>query len=1020
MANNKDNNSAARNTGNVKNKKNGRGQTDKHIEMNAVPGKVKSALNGETGHFICGLICLMFGVYMFLAFSSFLFTGGADQSLLAYPDAETGHSIQNHTGPAGARLAEFLINGCFGIPAYLIVVVCLIAGTKLMKAYNFKVWKWFLGCMALMLWLSLTFGFALTGLFDNSFIYPGGLHGYNVSRLIISYIGTPGLILFLLAWAIIMGVILRKETMNFVRKVLHPDFVKKNGSNVTLPVDDQAGSDSAGNDYSAANVAAGNSAEGASFKADNQPAGNAGTEPDSETNANNGVDGNSDNSESDGNSNDGSQVKEKKFWFKKPGGLIGKWFFGKSNDDNGTDNEADNETVKDSGKNSGNAEVNKDKDINLNDSDNGNGNKSSNAIDNACSAQETNYRKNSEMPEDLDEELYVNDNDNDDDELISKNSLNGGHFNHNNYHNSNFNDNRYTDSEADDLAPNAIELDINVPEAGLHSGSMGGSMASQANLSQSGKAMPANSGEPVFEIEETKQEEKVARGDLNVPYNPRLDLELYKFPTLDLLKTYPDDGPSIDMEEQNANKNRIIQVLRSFGIEISSIKANVGPTVTLYEITPAEGVRISKIRNLEDDIALSLSALGIRIIAPIPGKGTIGIEVPNASPKIVPMSSVLASKKFQETTFDLPIALGKTITNEVFMVDLAKAPHMLVAGATGQGKSVGLNAIVTSLLYKKHPSELKFVIIDPKKVEFAIYAPIERHFLAKLPDGEDAIITDVTKVVQTLNSLCLEMDTRYDLLKKAGCRNIKEYNAKFINRQLNPENGHKFMPYIVIIIDEFGDLIMTAGKEVELPICRIAQLARAVGIHAIIATQRPTTNIITGTIKANFPARVAFRVASMMDSRTILDRPGAQQLIGKGDMLYLQGNDPVRVQCAFVDTPEVEKIAEYISRQQGYPTAFMLPEFVDENADSGSAAEVDMNRLDPMFEEAARLLIYHQQGSTSLIQRKLSLGYNRAGRIMDQLERAGIVGPANGSKAREVLCLDENDLQMRLSALRNQ
>jgi S-DNA-T family DNA segregation ATPase FtsK/SpoIIIE len=527
--------------------------------------------------------------------------------------------------------------------------------------------------------------------------------------------------------------------------------------------------------------------------------------------------------------------------------------------------------------------------------------------------------------------------------------------------------------------------------------------------------------EPAFEINnERKEEDEEYRGNINQPYNPRLDLEHYKFPTLDLLNSYGDHEPTIDMEEQNANKNRIIQVLRSFGIEISSIKASVGPTITLYEITPAEGVRISKIRNLEDDIALSLSALGIRIIAPIPGKGTIGIEVPNANPRIVPMSSILASKKFQETTFDLPVALGKTITNEVFMVDLTKAPHMLVAGATGQGKSVGLNAIVTSLLYKKHPSELKFVIIDPKKVEFAIYAPIEKHFLAKLPDASDAIITDVSKVVQTLNSLCVEMDTRYDLLRKAGCRNIKEYNAKFTSRQLNPENGHRFMPYIVIIIDEFGDLIMTAGKEVELPICRIAQLARAVGIHAIIATQRPTTNIITGTIKANFPARVAFRVASMMDSRTILDRPGAQQLIGKGDMLYLQGNDPVRVQCAFVDTPEVEKIAEYISHQQGYPTAFILPEYVDENAESSSAADVDMNRLDPLFEEAARLVIYHQQGSTSLIQRKFSIGYNRAGRIMDQLERAGIVGPANGSKARDVLCMDENDLDMRLNNLKNQ
>ena len=534
--------------------------------------------------------------------------------------------------------------------------------------------------------------------------------------------------------------------------------------------------------------------------------------------------------------------------------------------------------------------------------------------------------------------------------------------------------------------------------------------------------------QPEVEIIETEEETPFTIGDNHTeedeeykgpalePYNPRLDLENYKFPHLNLLDHYDDTDNSIDMEEQNANKDRIIEVLRSFDIEISSIKASVGPTVTLYEITPAQGIRIAKIRNLEDDIALSIAALGIRIIAPIPGKGTIGIEVPNAKPRIVPMQAILNSKKFQETTMELPIALGKTITNEVYMVDLAKAPHMLIAGATGQGKSVGLNAIVTSLLYKKHPAELKFVIVDPKKVEFSVYAPIEKHFLAKLPDGDDAIITDVTKVVQTLNSLCVEMDTRYDLLKKAGCRNVKEYNAKFIERKLNPEKGHHFMPYIVIIIDEFGDLIMTAGKEVELPICRIAQLARAVGIHAIIATQRPTTNIITGTIKANFPARVAFRVAAMMDSRTILDRSGAQQLIGKGDMLYLQGNDPVRVQCAFVDTPEVERIANYISKQQGYPTAFELPEVESEEGES-SAADVDMTRLDPMFREAAELVVAHQQGSTSLIQRKFSIGYNRAGRIMDQLERAGVVGPTQGSKARDVLCVDLTDLQMRLDAL---
>jgi S-DNA-T family DNA segregation ATPase FtsK/SpoIIIE len=529
----------------------------------------------------------------------------------------------------------------------------------------------------------------------------------------------------------------------------------------------------------------------------------------------------------------------------------------------------------------------------------------------------------------------------------------------------------------------------------------------------------AQTEEPIFTVEEeTNPDDAPYEGPALQPYNPRLDLENYRFPTLDLLNDVDDDGPNIDMEEQNANKDRIIKVLRSFGIEISSIKASVGPTITLYEITPAEGVRIAKIRNLEDDIALSLAALGIRIIAPIPGKGTIGIEVPNANPRIVSMRSILSSKKFQETTMELPLALGKTITNEVFMVDLAKAPHMLVAGATGQGKSVGLNAIVTSLLYKKHPAELKFVIVDPKKVEFSVYAPIERHYLAKLPDSEDAIITDVTKVVQTLNSLCVEMDSRYDLLRQAGCRNIKEYNAKFIARKLNPEKGHHFMPYIVIIIDEFGDLIMTAGKEVELPICRIAQLARAVGIHAIIATQRPTTNIITGTIKANFPARVAFKVAAMMDSRTILDRSGAQQLVGKGDMLYLQGNDPVRVQCAFVDTPEVEKIAEYISQQQGYPSAFELPEYVGDDADSGSVADVDLNRLDPMFEDAARLIVIHQQGSTSLIQRKFSIGYNRAGRIMDQLEKAGIVGPTQGSKPRDVLCVDETDLEMRLNAIK--
>lgn len=502
------------------------------------------------------------------------------------------------------------------------------------------------------------------------------------------------------------------------------------------------------------------------------------------------------------------------------------------------------------------------------------------------------------------------------------------------------------------------------------------------------------------------------------PYDPRKDLENYKFPKLDLLKKYTDNSPAIDMEEQNNNKNRIIAVLKSFGVEISSISATIGPTITLYEITPAAGVRISKIRNLEDDIALSLSALGIRIIAPIPGKGTIGIEVPNKNPRIVSMESILNSKKFQETTFDLPIALGKTITNDVYMVDLAKMPHLLVAGATGQGKSVGLNAIITSLLYKKHPAELKFVMVDPKKVEFSVYSPLENHFLAMIPQENDPIITDVTKVVQTLKSLCQLMDHRYDLLKKARVRNIKEYNAKFIARQLNPENGHEYMPYIVVIIDEFGDLIMTAGKEVELPIARIAQLARAVGMHMVIATQRPTTNIITGTIKANFPARMAFKVMSQIDSRTILDRNGANQLVGRGDMLFLAGNDPVRVQCAFVDTPEVEKINDHICKQQSYLSAFELPEpLSDTDSDGGIKEGLDASEMDPMFAEAARLIVIHQQGSTSLIQRKFSIGYNRAGRLMDQMERAGIVGPTRGAKPREVLCADEAELEMKLNSL---
>lgn len=799
--------------------------------------KFTGFIKNETLAFIIGLLCVIVAVYMLLAFTSFFFTGAADQSILDKPQpgelVSTGNHIQNYAGARGAQVAEYLINGCFGIPAYFIAVFLAVAGLKLMKAYNFRLWKWFLSCSVLLIWGSIFLGFIFEGTFGSSFCYPGGLHGHNVSEWLVSQIGATGLALFLFVTAVLFCIFLSSETIHIIRKALHPNIRRKEKVTEEAPT----------------NV----------------------------------------------------------------------------NEPTGTDNETDYMepqplTV----------------DLPLDD---------------------TSYKEPIKEEAESEEERF--------EEAEEKDEF-----------------------EEKRLKPPFIHTEKGTTE------------------------VPDQ--EITVTIGGTEEDEKVTPVE---PYNPKLDLENYHYPTLDLLKRYEDNTPSIDMAEQTANKNRIIEVLRSFNVEISSINATVGPTITLYEITPAQGVRIAKIRNLENDIALSLAAEGIRIIAPIPGKGTIGIEVPNARKKIVPMRDIIASKKFQESALELPLALGKTITNEVFMVDLAKAPHMLVAGATGMGKSVGLNAIVTSLLYKKHPAELKFVIIDPKKVEFAIYAPIERHFLAKLPDDNDAIITDVTKVVQTLNSLCKEMDTRYDLLKLAGCRNLKEYNAKFIARQLNPNKGHKFMPYIVVIIDEFGDLIMTAGKEIELPICRIAQLARAVGIHAIIATQRPTTNIITGAIKANFPARVAFRVAAMIDSRTILDRSGAQQLIGKGDMLYLQGSDPVRVQCAFVDTPEVERIADYISHQQGYTSAFALPE--PDVADDGdnNVGEVDMKHLDPMFEDAARLVIIHQQGSTSLIQRKFAIGYNRAGRIMDQLEKAGVVGPAQGSKAREVLCVDETDLEMRLSNL---
>lgn len=844
--------------------------------------KISGIIKSETVHFVIGLVLVIFSVYLLLAFSSFFFTGAADQSILESGDpqelASVNNGVKNYAGSRGAQLASYLINDCFGISSFFILVFLAVAGLKLMRVRKVRLWKWFIGCSLLLIWFSVFFGFAFKTHYQDSFLYLGGMHGYNIGNWLVSQIGAPGVWLILLLTAICFFIYASASTIIWLRKLFSLSFLKRGKK-----------------------------------KADEE-------------------------SEEPGEAAEGETPEEftDSWTAKRRKGAVSE-SLPDVDDDPVPSDEAD----------MAEGEVEEE--------------------DYTGRPAET-----PEMAEEPEENTVTLELD-----TATKN-LTAGSSSH------------------------SVDMIIETPVTELASPA-GEKFAEQPKLN-----------EPAFEVETIEEEEYDATDQ--EPYNPRLDLENYHFPTIDLMKHYDDNGPTIDMAEQNAKKDKIVTTLHNFGIEISTIKATVGPTVTLYEITPEQGVRISKIRGLEDDIALSLAALGIRIIAPIPGKGTIGIEVPNSNPKIVSGQSIIGSKKFQESTYDLPVALGKTITNEVFMVDLCKMPHMLVAGATGQGKSVGLNAIITSLLYKKHPAELKFVLVDPKKVEFSIYSVIEHHFLAKLPDGEDAIITDVTKVVQTLNSLCVEMDTRYDLLKAAHVRNVKEYNEKFINRKLNPEKGHRFMPYIVVVIDEFGDLIMTAGKEVELPIARIAQLARAVGIHMIIATQRPTTNIITGTIKANFPARVAFRVSAMIDSRTILDRPGANQLIGRGDMLFLQGADPVRVQCAFIDTPEVAEITNFIAKQQGYPTAFYLPEYVGEDGGS-DLGDVDMGRLDPLFEDAARLIVIHQQGSTSLIQRKFSIGYNRAGRIMDQLEKAGIVGPTQGSKPREVLCVDENDLQMRLNNL---
>ena len=772
---------------------------------------ISDTFRNETFLFVSGAVLTILALFFLIAYISFLFTGGTDQSAVL----SGAQDIENSTGLLGARVSESVVNGWYGFSSVLIPIFLTVCGLNMMRITHFRLFRWFISCAFLMVWLSVFLQFILSPIMQNSFIIPGGSHGMNLTDSLRGYIGIPGVILVLILTMLIYCVYLTRRTIEFIRD--GADRMKS-----------------------------------------------------------------------------GMRKHEKE-------------------------------------------------------------------TDTPDSAQDT---------ADSGQSDTVTPQDDDDD------------------------DNPY--APAQDFQP--VQEDEPKP--------------------QKKPAKPAAADKPDAPAEDITMTITAAEGDekadgkIQEPYDPRLDLSHYKFPTLDLLKHYDNDTPPIDEKEQEANKNRIIKVLLDFGIEIETINATVGPTITLYEITPAAGVRISKIRNLEADIALSLAALGIRIIAPIPGKGTIGIEVPNAKPVMVSMESILNSKKFAESRMELPVALGRTITNEVFMFDLAKMPHLLVAGATGQGKSVGLNCVITSLLYKKHPAELKLVMVDPKMVEFSIYSPIIKHFLAKMPDVADseAIITDTTKVIHTLKSLCIEMDNRYELLKEANVRSVIEYNNLFKDRKLNPEKGHRYLPYIVVVIDEFGDLIMTAGKDIEMPIARIAQKARAVGMHMIIATQRPTTNIITGTIKANFPARMAFRVSSMIDSRTILDRPGANQLIGRGDLLFLSGSDPVRVQCAFVDTPEVNAICQYISRQQGYTEAYPLPEYVDENDGGQVDGAVDLGKFDPMFVDAARLIVASQSGSTSLIQRKFAIGYNRAGRLMDQLEATGIVGKADGSKPRPVLVSDDVQL----------
>ena len=823
----------------------------KNTKKEKTPGRLSrmwTTLTGRTSCVVVGICFSILLIFIASSFVSFAMSGGADNSLLETGSSvdlnSTDNGVTNYTGSLGARLAMFLMNGCFGWAAFAMLPFLLALVVRLFDWRRLRLVKWFIASVFGMVWGSLFFSFLFGDLMAGSFLSPGGEHGERVAAWITSQIGPLGMVLLLLVTLVLFMIYLTRDTIKWMKSAFN---------------------------FGATQV---------------------------------------------------GKLKPSRY-----------------------------------------SDADEDEEIEEND------------VEEECVAGE------SDAGESLADEAEE--------------------------HNARLAEEEATaqDEEADSFT---VELPVE-NEADVQTVT--------ENIASSDEELV---DEVSFDVEQAEEDNDTG-GKMLQPINPKDELSFYKSPTLDLLDKYEAPIHSIDMEEQTANKNRIVEVLRNFDIEISSIKATVGPTITLYELTPAPGVRINKIRGLEDDIAMSLSALCIRIIAPIPGKGTIGIEVPNSNKQIVPMVSLLNSRKFKESEMALPLALGKTISNEIYMVDLAKMPHLLVAGATGMGKSVGLNAIITSLLYKMHPAYLKFVMVDPKMVELSLYRVLEKHFLAKLENEEESIITDVMRVVRTLKSLCVEMDNRYKLLQAARVRSVKEYNEKFLNRTLLPTEGHRFMPYIVVIIDEYGDLMMQAGKEIELPIARIAQKARAVGIHMIIATQRPTTNIITGTIKANFPARMAFRVISPIDSRTILERTGANQLQGRGDMLFLAGNDPVRVQCALVETNEVERVCDFIARQQGYSSAYFLPDPDEADGDIGGTSirtgEISSDRLDPLFADAARTVVLHQQGSTSMLQRKYNIGFNRAGRIMDQLCQTGIVGEQDGSKPRQVLCSDEADLEFRLKSL---